>query len=68
MTMALRECTFEQAEAALARAGWPAPEYQFGKRYTVVTYKKCGQVVAERHDSVQRGKVVGRVWWAEVTP
>ena len=33
-------------------------EFCFGKRYTTVTYKDRGKVIAVRNDALKRGKIV----------
>lgn len=53
----MREATQAEFQAALARAGWPAPRYMHSRRSTTVVYSDRGTEVAERTTLTTRGKV-----------
>lgn len=58
----LRAGSKAEVARALAKAGWPSPEYSFGKRYTQKRYSVCGHTVAQIDQTLTRGKVTSELY------
>lgn len=61
----MKECTAQQAQEVIAKAHWPAKEYSSGKRYFQVRWVDRGRLVAQRDDTLTRGKVTASYWMAD---
>jgi hypothetical protein len=63
-TAGMKTVTFKEFQEALANAGWPEPRYMHTKRTMDALYMDRGTEVAQKSQTLTRGKVTNEVYMA----